>query len=160
MLKSFGFFALLLAAAPAIAADNLVEVIAASPDHQTLYAAIKAADLGDALKGKGPFTVLAPTDDAFAKLPKKTLASLLEPKNKSKLAAILKYHVIANTKAMAADVVALDGKSIKTLEGKSVPVRVDGKTVYLGKAEVIKADLPASNGVIHVIDTVLLPPEE
>ena len=152
-------FAVLLAvAAPAFAAEkNLVETIAASKDHQTLYAAIKAAGLGDALKADGPFTVLAPTDDAFAKLPEGTVETLLKPENKSKLVAILTYHVIP-AKAMAADVVKLDGKAVKTLQGSTVPIKVSGKTVMVGKAKVIAADIAASNGVIHVIDTVLLPP--
>ncbi len=160
MRKPLVVLALLLFASTASAADNLVQAIAASPKHQTLYAAIKAADLADALKAEGPFTVLAPTDDAFAKLPKGTLEDLLKSENKPKLVAILKYHVVPDTKAMAADVIKLDGKSIETLQGKSIPVRVDGSKVYLGKALVTKTDLAASNGVIHVIDTVLLPPED
>ncbi len=154
-----GLFAVLLAvAAPSIAAEkNLVETLAASKSHQTLYSAVKAAGLGDALKGEGPFTILAPTDDAFADLPKGTIESLLKPENKQKLAAILSYHVIPS-KAMAADVMKLDGKSVKTLQGDTLPIKVASKTVMVGKAKVIQADLNASNGVIHVIDTVLMPP--
>lgn len=159
MIRTTGLFAVLLAvAAPAFAAEkNLVETIAASKDHQTLYTAIKAAGLGDALKGEGPFTVLAPTDDAFSKLPAGTLETLLKPENKEKLVAILTYHVIP-AKALAADVVKLDGKTAKTLNGESVPIKVSGKTVTVGKAKVTAPDLAASNGVIHVIDAVLLPP--
>ena len=161
MRKSFALFTAVMLAAPALATEksNVVQVIASSPQHQTLYAAIDAAGLAGALKGEGPFTILAPTDDAFAKLPAGTVESLLKPENKAKLAAILKYHVIAGTKAMAADVVKLDGESVKSLEGSMLPIRASGGTVMIGKARVTKADLPASNGVIHVIDTVLLPPD-
>jgi len=160
MRKSFALVAALLVATPALSAEksNVVQVIASSPQHQTLYAAIDAAGLSGALKGEGPFTILAPTDDAFAKLPAGTVETLLKPENKAKLAAILKYHVIAGTKAMAADVVKLDGESAKSLEGSPLPIRASAGSVMIGKAKVIKADLEASNGVIHVIDTVLLPP--
>ena len=163
MRKSFALFAALMVAAPALAPaaekSNVVQVIASSPQHQTLYAAIDAAGLAGALKGEGPFTILAPTDDAFAKLPAGTVETLLKPENKAKLAAILKYHVIAGTKAEAADVVKLDGKSVKSLEGSLLPVRASGGAVMIGKAKVIKTDLDATNGVVHVIDTVLLPPD-
>jgi uncharacterized surface protein with fasciclin (FAS1) repeats len=111
------------------------------------------------LKGKGPFTVLAPNDEAFKKLPAGTVESLLKPENKEKLVAILKYHVIAS-KAMAADVVKLDGKKVKTVEGSEVSIKVTNGTVYADKAKVIKTDIAATNGVIHVIDTVLMPPDK
>lgn len=143
---------------PAIAAEkDIVDTAVGAGKFKTLVAAVKAADLVDTLKGTGPFTVLAPTDEAFDKLPAGTLESLLKPENKAKLAAILTYHVIPS-KAMAADVVKLDGKSVKTVQGSPVMIEVDGDTVMVGKAKVTKTDIACSNGVIHVIDTVLLPP--
>jgi len=145
-------------ASPAFAADkDIVDTAVGAGQFKTLVAAVQAADLVEVLKSEGPFTVLAPTDAAFAKLPKGTVESLLKPENKDKLVAILKYHVIA-TKALAADVVKLDGKEVKTVEGSPVTVTVDGGTVMINKAKVIKTDILTSNGVIHVIDTVLLPP--
>ena len=113
--------------------------------------------LVDTLKGEGPFTVLAPTVAAFAKLPAGTVESCSCPRNKDKLIAILTYHVIP-AKAMAADVVKLDGKSVKTVQGSTVKVDVEGKTVMINDAKVIKTDIACTNGVIHVIDTVILPP--
>ena len=158
MRKLFAAFALLAFAAPAFAADkDIVDTAVGAGSFKTLVAAVKAAGLVDTLKGEGPFTVLAPTDEAFAKLPKGTVESLLLPENKDKLVAILTYHVIKG-KAMAADVVKLDGKEVKTVEGKSVKIDVDGKTVMINNAKVVKTDIGCSNGVIHVIDTVLLPP--
>ena len=132
---------------------DIVSVAVASGKFKTLAAALKAAGLVETLQGTGPFTVFAPTDEAFAKLPKGTLEDLLKPENKEKLAAILTYHVIAG-KVMAADVKTMQAK---TVNGQSLDVMVaDGKvTVY--KAKVIMADVPASNGVIHAIDTVLMP---
>src|SRR5690242_6227509 len=119
MRKLLGLMVAISLAAPALAADkDIVDTAAGNPNFQTLVAAVKAADLVDALKGDGPFTVLAPTDDAFAKLPAGTLDELLKPENKEKLAAILKYHVIAG-EARAADVVKLDGKGVTTLQGGS-----------------------------------------
>ena len=120
----------------------------------TLAKALQAADLVDTLKGDGPFTVFAPTDEAFAKLPKGTVEGLLKPENKEKLKGILTYHVAA-AKAMSSDL--SDGQDVKTVNGKSVKVSIDGKTVMVGDAKVVKADIAASNGVIHVIDAVLLP---
>jgi uncharacterized surface protein with fasciclin (FAS1) repeats len=105
------------------------------------------------LNGKGPFTVFAPTDEAFAKLPKATLEDLLKPENKERLAAILTYHVIPG-KIMAADVVTTDAT---TVNGKKLSIKVNAGKVKVGKANVVKTDIPASNGVIHVIDTVLIP---
>ena len=155
--------ALLILAAPALAlADDkkdIVDTAVAAEKFKTLVAAVKAAGLVETLKGEGPFTVLAPTDEAFAKLPEGTVESLLKPENKEKLVAILKYHVIP-AKAMAADVVKLDGKSVKTAEGKSAKIEVKDGTVMINGAKVVKADIECSNGVIHVIDAVLLPPAD
>jgi len=120
----------------------------------TLVAAVKAAGLVDTLKGPGPFTVFAPTDEAFAKLPPGTLDSLLKPENKAKLVSILTYHVVAG-KVMAADVVKL--KSAKTVEGESIAIKTADGGVMVDKAHVTKTDIETSNGVIHVIDTVLMP---
>ena len=155
----YGLLAFAALAAPSFAAEkDIVDTAVGAGKFKTLVAAVKAAGLVDTLKGDGPFTVLAPTDEAFDKLPEGTVESLLKPENKAKLAAILKYHVIAGTKAMAADIVKLDGESAKSLEGSPLPIRASAGSVMIGKAKVIKADLEASNGVIHVIDTVLLPP--
>ncbi len=140
------------------AADmTIVQTAAANPQFSTLVTAVKAAGLADTLGGKGPFTVFAPTNDAFAKLPKGTVEELLKPENKAKLAAILTYHVVP-AKVMAADAVKLDGKSAKTVQGGTVPISVSGETVMIGKSKVVKTDIECSNGVIHVIDSVLLPP--
>jgi uncharacterized surface protein with fasciclin (FAS1) repeats len=143
---------------PAFAAEkDIVDTAVGAGKFQTLVAAVKAADLVETLKGDGPFTVLAPTDEAFAKLPEGTVESLLKPENKAKLVAILTYHVIPS-KALAADVVKLDGKTVKTAQGSPVAISVQGDTVMINKAKVLKTDIACSNGVIHVIDTVLLPP--
>jgi uncharacterized surface protein with fasciclin (FAS1) repeats len=141
------------------AEKDIVDTAVSAGTFKTLVAAVTAADLVDTLKGKGPFTVLAPNDEAFKKLPAGTVESLLKPENKEKLVAILKYHVIAS-KAMAADVVKLDGKKVKTVEGSEVSIKVTNGTVYADKAKVIKTDIAATNGVIHVIDTVLMPPDK
>ena len=135
-------------------AKDIVDTAVAAGQFNTLAAALKAAGLVDTLKGTGPFTVFAPTDDAFAKLPKGTVEDLLKPENKEKLVAILTYHVVAG-KAMAADV--KDGASLKTVNGKELTASVKDGKVMIGGATVTKADISASNGVIHVIDTVLLP---
>jgi uncharacterized surface protein with fasciclin (FAS1) repeats len=134
--------------------QDIVDTAVAAGSFKTLAAALKAAGLIDTLKGKGPFTVFAPTDDAFAKLPAGTVEDLLKPENKAKLTAILTYHVVAG-KVMAADVVKL--KSATTVNGKSVQIRVEGGTVMVDNAKVVKTDIGTSNGVIHVIDAVLLP---
>lgn len=141
------------------AEKDIVDTAVSAGTFNTLVAAVKAADLVDTLKGAGPFTVLAPTDEAFKKLPAGTVESLLKPENKAKLIAVLKYHVIAS-KAMAADVVKLDGKKVKTVEGSEVAVTVKDGSVYVDKAKVVKTDIVTSNGVIHVIDSVILPPEK
>jgi uncharacterized surface protein with fasciclin (FAS1) repeats len=147
--------ALTLSIHPLSAADakNIVEVAAGAGQFKTLVAAVKAAGLAETLSGKGPFTVFAPTDEAFAKLPAGTVESLLKPENKEKLASILTYHVVAG-KVMAADVKTM---SAKTVNGKEAAIKVDGGKVTIGAANVVKTDVAASNGVIHVIDTVLLP---
>lgn len=136
------------------AEKTIVEIAAGAEDFSTLVAAVKAAGLVDVLSSKGPFTVFAPTNEAFAKLPKGTVESLLKPENKDKLIAVLKYHVVPG-KVMAKDVVKVD--SAKTAQGSSVTVTVEGKTVKVDNATVIKTDIEASNGVIHVIDTVIIP---
>ena len=142
--------------ASAYAADkDIVDTAVAAGQFKTLAAALTAAGLVDTLKGPGPFTVFAPTDAAFAKLPAGTLDTLLKPESKAKLTAILTYHVVAG-KVMAADVVKL--KEAKTVNGAMVAVKVDGGNVMINNAKVTTADIGASNGVIHVIDTVLLPP--
>ncbi len=133
---------------------DIVDTAVGAGNFKTLAAALKAADLVDALKGKGPFTVFAPTDEAFAKLPKGTLESLLKPENKEKLAAILKYHVVSG-KVTSKDVVKLS--EAKTLEGSSVKITVKDGKVMVDGATVTKPDIEASNGVIHVIDAVILP---
>lgn len=133
---------------------DIVDTAVAAGSFKTLAAALKAADLIDALKGKGPFTVFAPTDEAFAKLPKETLDSLLKPENKDKLSGILKYHVVSG-KVSSKEVVKL--KEAKTLQGSSVKIVVKDGKVQIDNANVTKTDIEASNGVIHVIDTVILP---
>jgi uncharacterized surface protein with fasciclin (FAS1) repeats len=144
--------AALLGPSMARAAD-IVDTAVSAGSFTTLVAAVKAAGLVPTLKGKGPFTVFAPNDAAFAKLPPGTVESLL--KNKAKLAAILKYHVIPG-RVKAADVA---GKSLKVATVEGQPVNVDGSFgVKVNDAHVIQPDIEASNGVIHVIDTVLLPP--
>ena len=135
---------------------DIVDVAAANGSFSTLVAAVKAAGLVDTLKGNGPFTVFAPTDEAFAKLPAGTVENLLKSENKDKLTAILTYHVISG-KVMAADVVKLD--SAATVQGQSVNVTINDGSVMINNANVVMADVKASNGVIHVIDTVLLPKE-
>ena len=135
---------------------DIVDTAVAAGSFKTLAAALKAADLIDTLKGAGPFTVLAPTDDAFAKLPAGTVESLLKPENKAKLVKILTYHVIP-AKAMAADVVKMT--SAKTVQGSSVTIAVADGKVKVDAANVIKTDIETSNGVIHVIDTVIMPKE-
>jgi uncharacterized surface protein with fasciclin (FAS1) repeats len=139
---------------PKAAPSDIVDTAVAAGSFKTLAAALGAAGLVDALKGEGPFTVFAPTDEAFAKLPKGTVEDLLKPENKDKLVAILKYHVVAGN-VMAADVVKV--KSAKTLQGSEVTVKVAGDAVMIDGAKVIKTDIKCSNGVIHVIDSVILP---
>ena len=147
-----GALALTLGSTIASAAD-IVDVAVAGK-FNTLVAAVKAAGLVDTLKGPGPFTVFAPTDEAFAKLPPGTLETLLQPENKAKLRSILLYHVVPG-RVTAEEVVKLD--SVKTAEGQGVTIKVASSGVMINNAHVIKTDVEASNGRIHVIDTVLLP---
>lgn len=137
------------------AKPNIVQIASGNQDFETLTAAIKAAGLAETLSGKGPFTVFAPTDAAFAKLPAGTLESLLKPENKAQLVAILTYHVVPG-KVKAADVVKLD--TATTVNGKAIDVQVADGKVKVDNANVLSTDIKASNGVIHVIDTVILPP--
>ena len=139
------------------AADkDIVDTAVEAGQFKTLAAALEAAGLVSTLKGAGPFTVFAPTDEAFAKLPAGTVENLLKPENKEQLTAILTYHVVPG-KVMAADVAGID--EAKTVNGKMIDVEVEGGTVKVNDATVTAADIAASNGVIHVIDTVILPPE-
>lgn len=131
---------------------NIVETAVSAGSFKTLVTALKEAELVETLSGKGPFTVFAPTDDAFAKLPEGTVEALL--KNKEKLTAILTYHVVPGN-VKAADVVKLN--SAKTVNGQMVTIKVMEGNVMVDEAKVIKADILCSNGVIHVIDTVILP---
>ena len=133
---------------------DIVDVAAGAGSFETLVAAVKAADLVDTLKGDGPFTVFAPTDEAFAKLPEGTVENLLKPENRDQLIAILTYHVVPGT-VRAADVVKLD--EAKTVNGQSVAIQVADNGVQVDNANVVATDIEASNGVIHVIDTVILP---
>lgn len=136
-------------------ADDIVDTAVKAGSFKTLVAAVKAAGLVDTLKGPGPFTVFAPTDAAFKKLPAGTVATLLKPENKAKLAAILTYHVVPG-RVKAAD---LAGKrlSVATVQGQKV--KIDGRNgVKVNGAKVVKADIVTDNGIIHVIDSVLLPP--
>ena len=135
----------------AATSQDLVDVAAGAGSFQTLVAAVQAAGLVDVLKSKGPFTIFAPTDEAFAKLPEGTLEALL--KDQDKLAAILTYHVVPG-KLMAADVTGLS--KAKTVQGQEIRIET-GKGVMINQANVIQTDIAASNGVIHVIDSVILP---
>ncbi len=143
-------------AAPTQAPSTIVDVAVANGNFKTLVAAVQAAGLVDVLKSDGPFTVFAPTDDAFAKLPAGTVETLLKPENKAKLASILLYHVVPG-KVMASDVTML--KQATTLDGPAITFTVAGDKVSVNDANVIAADVEASNGVIHVIDSVILPPD-
>jgi uncharacterized surface protein with fasciclin (FAS1) repeats len=152
------FMAVALLALPVSANVNadkdIVDTAVAAGSFNTLVTAVKAAGLVETLKGKGPFTVFAPTDEAFAKLPKGTVEGLL--KDPEKLKGILLYHVVSGN-VMAKDVVKLNGKSAKTVQGSSVKITVKGDKVMVDNANVVKTDIACSNGTIHVIDTVILP---
>lgn len=146
-----------LATSPAMLvaqSKDIVDTAVAAGTFNTLAKALQAAGLVETLKGKGPFTVFAPTDSAFAKLPAGTLESLLKPENKQKLQRILTYHVVPG-KVMAADVVKLN--QAKAVSGDTIAVAAKGGSVTVDAARVTQADVPASNGVIHVIDAVILP---
>ena len=155
---------LLLMAGPVAAQDtgdapDIVDTAVQADGFNTLVQALKTAELVGALKGEGPFTVFAPTDAAFEALPDGELESLLQPENREQLQSILQYHVVSG-KAMASDVTGMDGA--ETLQGQSLRFQVqDGTVTIMGQnsATVVKPDIEASNGVIHVVDSVLLPPE-
>jgi uncharacterized surface protein with fasciclin (FAS1) repeats len=134
--------------------ENIVQIAAGNGNFTTLVAAVKAAGLAETLQGNGPFTVFAPTDAAFAKLPPGTVDALL--KDKEKLTAILTLHVLA-ARVLSNDIVAANGASPTTVNGETLQVEVRDGSVYVNGARVVTADIMASNGVIHVIDTVLLP---
>ena len=164
MLKKFILVSALVSAIAL--ANDVVDTAIGSQDHTTLVAAVKAAGLVDTLKGTGPFTVFAPTNAAFGKLPAGTVDTLLKPENKAMLSGILTYHVVAG-RVMAKDVIKLikqgGGKAeIKTVAGGMLTAKLDGKAVMLtdakgNSAKVVAVDLVSSNGVVHVIDSVVLP---
>jgi len=133
---------------------DIVDTAVAAGSFQTLAKALDAAGLVDTLKGKGPFTVFAPTDEAFAKLPAGTLEDLLKPENKDKLVALLTYHVVAG-EVLASQVTKL--KSAKTVNGQTLTITTEGGAVMVDNAKVVKPDILCGNGVIHVIDSVMLP---
>jgi uncharacterized surface protein with fasciclin (FAS1) repeats len=154
---ALAFLVVMMAAVPLFAAGHekdIVDTAVAAGSFKTLVAAVQAAGLVETLKGKGPFTVFAPTDEAFAKLPAGTLDNLLKPENKEKLKGILTYHVVPG-KVMAKDVAGL--KEAKTVNGQMLTITVKDGKVMVDKAHVAKTDVAASNGVIHVIDAVVLP---
>ncbi len=138
------------------AEKDIVDTAVAAGQFKTLTAALDAAGLVATLIGPGPFTVFAPTDAAFAKLPEGTVTTLLKPENKAALTAILTYHVVPGT-VMAADVVKMT--EAKTVNGAMVRITVNNGTVMINNAKVVMTDIVATNGVIHVIDTVLMPPQ-
>lgn len=163
MEKAFKIFVLAqfaLLGSQAVAGDygmkskDIVDTAVSAGQFNTLAAALDAAGLVETLKGDGPFTVFAPTDEAFAKLPEGTVETLLKPENRDQLIAILTYHVVAG-KVMASDVVKLD--SATTVNGSDVTITVADSGVQVNDANVVKTDIATSNGVIHVIDTVILP---
>ena len=155
LLTSVGFHSALHAGTHETSAKkDIVDTAVGAGSFTTLVSAVKAADLVDTLKGAGPFTVFAPTDEAFAKLPKGTLEDLLKPENKAKLQAILTYHLVPG-KVMAADVTKMT--SAKTVNGQMLTIAANNGAVTVDNAKVAKTDIETSNGVIHVIDTVVLP---
>ena len=135
-------------------AGDIVDTAVGAGSFGTLVKAVQAADLVETLKGDGPFTVFAPTDEAFAKLPKEAVADLLKPENKDQLAKVLTYHVVAG-KVMAADVVGLS--EAKTVQGGTISIQVKDGNVMVDNANVVKTDIVCDNGVIHVIDSVIMP---
>jgi len=150
-----GGLALVTSAAATTSEKNIVDTAVAAGSFNTLVKAVQAADLAATLEGPGPFTVFAPTDQAFAKLPPGTLESLLKPENKEKLRAILTYHVVAG-ELDASQVAKLT--SVKTVEGAKLKIAEKNGSVMVDNAKVVKADIQTSNGIIHVIDAVMLPP--
>ncbi len=155
MIKNILFSGLLgLVASAAFAADDIIATAKSAGTFKTLTAALDAAGKTEMLQEEGPFTVFAPSDEAFAKLPAGTVDDLLKPENKKKLGKLLAYHVVKG-KVMAADVKTM---MAKTANGAELDIKVNGDTVMVNDAKVVKADVAASNGVIHVIDKVLMPP--
>ncbi|MFT6971703.1 MAG: putative surface protein with fasciclin (FAS1) repeats [Roseivirga sp.] len=150
-----GVIIVLFASLNTVKAQDIVDLAVSQDNLKTLVAAVKAAGLVDVLKSDGPFTVFAPTDAAFAALPAGTLEMLLKPENKDKLIAILTYHVVAG-KVMSTDL--SNGQEAATVQGEKVTVAIAMGKVKISGATVIAADVKASNGVVHVIDTVILPP--
>lgn len=136
--------------------SDIVGLAAGTADLSTLVAAVKAAGLVETLQGEGPFTVFAPTNEAFAALPEGTLESLLKPENKDQLVKILTYHVVPG-KVKSTDL--KDGMKVNTVEGEKVKIAISDAVVKVNDAKVISADVMASNGVVHVIDKVILPPQ-
>jgi len=145
----------LFVAAGSVQAADIVDTAVEAGSFETLVAAVQAAELVETLKGEGPFTVFAPTDAAFAKLPDGTVENLLKPENKEQLVAVLTYHVVPG-KVMSADIAGkeLDAASV---QGQEIPINATGSDVMVGEARVTQADIETDNGVIHVIDTVILP---
>ena len=156
LIASFSFAALMFVAAPARAEEpkTIAGIVAGSKDHTILLALVKEAGLAETLAGKGEFTVFAPTDAAFKKIDAETLKKVQG--DKELLKKILLAHAVKGT-VLSGDVVKLDGKEVETLQGTKFKVKVKGKTVMFGDAKVTAVDLKASNGVVHVIDTVLMP---
>ena len=154
IIASFSTLLMLASVLSAAPKKDIVDTAVGAGSFKTLVAAAKAAGLVDTLKGDGPFTVFAPTDEAFGKLSKCTLDSLLKPENKNKLAAILTYHVVPG-KVKAKKAAKLD--SAKTVNGAEITIKPSGKSLMINNAKVVKADIKTSNGIIHVIDTVLIP---
>lgn len=144
------------------ATKNIVEIAAGNEQFSTLVKALTAAELVEALKGEGPFTVFAPTNAAFAKLPEGTLQSLMKPENRAQLVEVLTYHVVPKAKLMAKDAkqAAADEKEVKTLQGSTLGFYQEGDKLKVSGATISKTDIAATNGVVHVIDTVLLPQEK
>lgn len=165
-MKKFAFALALLVALPfSVNAEDepkdIVDTAVGAKKFTTLVAAVKAAGLVETLKGKGPFTVFAPLDSAFAKLPEGTVATLVKPENKKTLTGILTYHVVAG-KVMAADAikVAKGAGKAKTVQGSEIKITLKNGSVYVNGAKVVTADVKCSNGVIHIIDTVIMPPKQ
>jgi uncharacterized surface protein with fasciclin (FAS1) repeats len=134
--------------------DSVVDIAAKSPDHKTLVAAVTAADLIETLSGEGPFTIFAPSDDAFAKLPMGAVKDLLKAENKEQLVSLLTNHVVAGN-VMSGDL--RDGQMVKTLGGEKLQVSIEDGEVLINGSKVTAPDLAASNGVVHVVDSVILP---
>lgn len=135
---------------------TIVDIASKDERFKTLVDLLKTANLVDLLQGEGPFTVFAPVNDAFAKLPKETVAELLKPENKDKLADILKYHVVPG-KITSKDIIELNGKQLKMSNGKVAKIEVKNGDIYINGAKIIITNIETDNGVIHVIDTVILP---